>query len=88
MNEAIIRKSLFVIRGVEEVVAHHVCDGGGPGGVKVEHFSVIVFTDRGLSIESHITTSSQLDELVEFTENLCLDIAHKRKYKIKIKVVD
>ena len=85
MNEAIIRKALFVIRGVEEVIAHNVCDGVA---AKVEQYSVIVFTDKGLSIETHLSNASQLDELVEFTENLCLDIAHKRKYKIKIKVVD
>lgn len=81
MNQAIIRKSLFVIRGVHEVIAHPVSDGS-------QVHSVITFTDRGVSIEAHISKQEQLDDLVEFVENYCLGIAHTRKYSISIKVVD
>jgi len=81
MNEAIIRKALFVIRGVNEVIAHPVTDDS-------QVHSVITFTDRGVSIEAHIHNQDDLSELVEFVENHCLGFAHNKKYGISIKVVD
>ena len=81
MNAAIIRKALFVIRGVHEVIAHPVADDS-------QVHSVIAFTDRGISIEAHISKQEDLSELVEFVENHCLGFAHNKKYEISIKVVD
>ena len=81
MSPALIRKSLFVIRGVNEVIAHPLAEGANT-------HNVIAFTDRGVSIESHVSNPEELDELVEFVENHCLAFAHKKKYKISIKVVD
>ena len=59
-----------------------------PIGEGARTHNVIAFTDRGVSIESHVSNPEELDELVEFVENHCLAFAHKKKYKISIKVVD
>lgn len=77
MDSILIRKALLVVRGVEDILSTQVGEGSS-----VHH--VVVYTDRG-SIESFVSNVGELDQLVEFTENLCLGLPHTRKYSIQIK---
>jgi hypothetical protein len=74
----VITRTLSQLQGVEHVLVHPVGEGSSS-------FTILVWTEDS-SIDSHVTTSQQLDELVDIVECHVTDSLVSKKRSLNYRI--